>query len=731
MFSKKFISATKEYSTRLKKIPAPHIRKTFNLTNFSTAEIVICGLGFYEFYVNGKEITKGKFAPYISNPDQVLYYDKYDLKQHLVYGKNVFGFWLGNGFLNNEGGKAWNFDKAPYRSSPKLALKFIVDGKVLFEADESFKCEFSPIIYDDYRIGEEYDAKKEIEGWAKIDFDDSNWRNCILATTPKGEPKICTANPIKCVKTVKPVRVWRVECGNIYDFGANYTGVVQMNLKKAYSNNQKIYLHHGEALVDNVMLYKKNLLPPFTFDNDIWQTDTYIVKNDGKPETYEPHFTYHGFRYVYVENIDFSQVDDLLTLKVYHSDFEDQSEFSCDNQIINKIQEMTLASDKGNFQYFPTDCPHREKNGWFGDVSLSAEQLYLNFGCRKDLREWAYSITKAQRDDGKLPAIVPSTDWGYDWGSPNQYNVLVNIAYFDYKTYGDKQVILDLAPTIKKVMKHVFDCQRQPNGLFGCGLGEWGEPRWDGCRPSTPAEVLDTCLVIAMLKRIKYLLTVIDDKDGAEWCAQHIENLTKLFRDKWVDSNMKVTCNKQAGQARAVFANIFSLEEKEKAVKRLVEIIHLDGDRLQACTSASSVLFDVLAENGYHELALNLITRDGFPSYKYWIEKGYTSLPEYFFETFPNSIFDKSGARLFSLFHHMWGFVSAFFYKYIAGLKVNPEMNNPLNVEISPLVFNNVTHVNCTYNKLGKTLKYTVDIVDGKPKIKVLENSGFTVTIKT
>ena len=202
-------------------------------------------------------------------------------------------------------------------------------------------------------------------------------------------------------------------------------------------------------------------------------------------------------------------------------------------------------------------------------------------------------------------------------------------------------------------MKHVFDCQRQPNGLFGCGLGEWGEPRWDGCRPSTPAEVLDTCLVIAMLKRIKYLLTVIDDKDGAEWCAQHIENLTKLFRDKWVDSNMKVTCNKQAGQARAVFANIFSLEEKEKAVKRLVEIIHLDGDRLQACTSASSVLFDVLAENGYHELALNLITRDGFPSYKYWIEKGYTSLPEYFFETFPNSIFDKSGARLFSLFHHM------------------------------------------------------------------------------
>ncbi|MBQ3596342.1 MAG: family 78 glycoside hydrolase catalytic domain [Clostridia bacterium] len=732
MFSKKFISATKNYSTQENKIPAPYIRKTFNLKDFSTAEIYVCGLGFYEIYVNGQNITKGKFAPYISNPNQVCYYDKYDLSPYLKKGKNVFAFILGNGFLNNEGGKPWHFDEASYRSAPKLALSFIVDGKLLFEADKSFRWAPSPIIYDDYRIGEEYDGQKEIKGWAEIDFDDSKWKKCIKATTPKGVAKLCTANPIKCTKIVKPVKIWRTECGNVFDFGANYTGVVELNLKEFYAPHQRFILHHGEILLDNRVLYQKNICVPFLFDLDKWQTDIYWTKDDGSPEIYEPHFTYHGFRYVFVEGIDGAQATpDFLTLKVYHSDFEDQSEFSCNDQVANKIQQMTVEADKGNFQYFPTDCPHREKNGWLGDAALSAEQLYYNFGCGKDIREWLTNIALCQNEQGAIPGIVPTAEWGYEWGNgPVEDFAITELPYFDYKTYGKKELLHDLAPHLKKYFKYVKECKVKENGLLEYGIPDWCEARWEGLKkPNTPIEITDTLVVIGMLEKAKTIFTIIGDTDYVKQLDEFANQLRATFRKTWVDQNLFVTVRKQTAQARAISAGIFSQEELKKAVDNLIEIINEDGGVMQVGVAGARVLFEVLADNGHHDLALKLITQDKFPSYYDWVKRGFTTLAEEFYELADNSTFPRHGGYLRSHNHHFWGFVSGFFYKYIAGLKVNPDMNSPLNLVINPLVFEGINKVNCTYNKMGKSLKYTVEITDGKPNVQILENTGFTVTV--
>ena len=733
MFSLNFISATKDYSTRANKIPAPYIRKTFDLKEFSTAKTVVCGLGFYEFYVNGKKITKGKFAPYISNPDHVFYYDEYDLTPHLKVGKNVFAFILGNGFLNNEGGLPWDFDKAEYRSAPKLALTFMVDGKKVFEADKSFKWAFSPIVYDDYRIGEEYDAKKEIKGWAEVDFDDSKWKKCIKAKTPKGEPKLCTANPIKCQKEVKPVAHWRVECGNVYDFGANYTGVVELNLTKFYAPHQKLVLHHGELLVENRVLYKKNVCVPFRFNLDEWQTDIYWTKDDGTPEVYEPHFTYHGFRYVFIEGIDGEQAtDDLLTLKVYYSDFEDQSLFSCDNQRVNRIQEMTVMSDKGNFQYFPTDCPHREKNGWTGDAAHSAEQLYYNFGCKNDIREWLVSIRKAQNQQGVLPGIVPTAGWGYLWGNgPVEDFAITELPYFDYKTYGEKQVLADNAQMVKNYFDYIRRDKRKPNGLFEFGLQDWCETRWAELdKPNTPVEITDSMVIVGMIERAIATFTALGDMDYVKELNDFANQIRSDFRKEWVDKDLFVTVRKQTAQARAISAGVFTKEEVGKAVENLVQIIKEDGDVMQCGVAGARILFETLADHGYHDLALKLITQPKYPSYGYWVDKGYSTLLEAFYQTYGDTIFRVDGMFVQSYNHHFWGFVSGFFYKYIAGLNVNPDMDNPLNLVISPLVFKDVNKVNCTYNKMGKTLEYTVEIVDGKPNVTITKNTGFTVTIK-
>ena len=209
MLSTKFISAKKDYTTFYSPTPAPYFRKSFNVAGVTSAELTICGLGFYELYINGKRSTKGYLAPYISNPDDILYYDKYDITPHLKVGKNVIGVQLGNGMLNCPGGLIWDFEKARYRSAPKLALHFFANLKsgetVEFEADESFKVADSPIYFDDLRSGEFYDARKEITGWNIPDFDDTKWSNAIKAETPRGETVICPAEPIVITKELKPV----------------------------------------------------------------------------------------------------------------------------------------------------------------------------------------------------------------------------------------------------------------------------------------------------------------------------------------------------------------------------------------------------------------------------------------------------------------------------------------------------------------------------------------------
>ncbi len=731
MFSTKFICATENFSTYSNPVPAPYVRKSFDLQNFSNAKAVVCGLGFYEFYVNGTRITKGKLAPYISNPDQVCYYDEYNVTSLLKNGKNAFGFILGNGFLNNEGGKGWDFDKAPYRSAPKLALSFIVDGELVFEADQSFKTAPSPIIYDDYRIGEHYDARKEIDGWNLPDFDDSDWANCITATTPKGKPTLCKANPIKCLKEIKPVRHWRVECGNVYDFGVNLTGVVRFNLTVPYCEGQKFIIHHAETLLEDRVVYKKNIVVPFRFDEAIWQTDVYYAKDNVFPQTYEPHFTYHGFRYVFIEGIDGAQAtDDLVTMLVYASDFEGYSSISTDNQTVNKIQEMTVNSNIGNFQYFPTDCPHREKNGWMGDVALSTEQLYYNFDCKNDLREWLLNVRNAQAENGAVPGIVPTAGWGYAWGNgPVEDFAVTEVPYFDYLFNGDKQTLIDNADMIKKYFAYLKTI-RKPNGLFEFGLCDWLEARWKELdKPNTPIEITDSLVIVDMLQKAEKIFRVLGDDDYANEVCDFASSIRQDFRKVWLDKDLIVKCRKQTAQARAISSNVFTSEELPKAVIGLVKIIEEDGMRMQTGVAGARVLFEVLAENGYPQLAFDLMTQETYPSYGFWAKEGYTNLPEKFYLRYKTSPFPEDGMLLQSLNHHFWGFVSGFFYKYVAGLKVNSNFDDAENLVISPTVFKGVNKVNCSYNKNGKSLEYTVEIIDNVPKVIITKNTGFKVKI--
>lgn len=329
-----FIAATEEFCTFKKNIAAPYLRKSFNLSETcSDSKIIICGLGFYELYINGVNITKGSLAPYISSPDDLIYYDEYEISKLLLVGENVIGVLLGNGLQNAFSANIWNFDTAKWVGAPKVALRLdnvFIDGKIQsVESDESFKTSPSPIYFDELRCGAYYDARNEQTGWNNIGFDDSNWQKAKKAPMPKGEPAICNAEPIIVTKKLKPVSITTQEDGYLYDFGVNSAGICKLSIIGELG--QKIEFEHGEYLVDGKLSFKNIQFVPDGYT----QKDIYICKGEGE-EIYIPKFTYHGFQYVHVIGIKPEQAtDNLLTYLVMNSDLEERGNFECSDNTAN------------------------------------------------------------------------------------------------------------------------------------------------------------------------------------------------------------------------------------------------------------------------------------------------------------------------------------------------------------------------------------------------------------
>ena len=214
-FPEKFILATSDYTTLENHIPAPYFRKSFEGIGGRRAEILVTACGFYELWFNGFKFTKGALAPYISNPDHIVYYDRYDVT--MKDGENIIALLLGNGFTNSDGGHVWDFDKAAFRCAPQVALSFSYKDKegndVIIESDESFKTAESPIRYDDYRFGEIYDAAFEIPHWNEVGFDDSSWDYAIKAPNLRGEKRLCEADPILPITSLTPVSITKEDDG--------------------------------------------------------------------------------------------------------------------------------------------------------------------------------------------------------------------------------------------------------------------------------------------------------------------------------------------------------------------------------------------------------------------------------------------------------------------------------------------------------------------------------------
>lgn len=692
-----FIAAANDYADIEHFVSAPFFRKKFTASKTARAEIVIGAAGFYKLFVNGKDVTKGELAPYISNPNDIVYYDRYDVSDYIHEGENIVAVLLGNGFQNNPGGAIWDFQKAPWRGAPKFAMRLSLvaeDGsEKKLESDESFKVCDSPILFDDYRCGEYYDARLEMDNFHSVDFDDSGLRHAIKAESPKGEKRLCAADPVRFYKELKPVSRNRHLSGWLYDFGENNAGVCRISVDA--KAGQKITLRYGEWLKDGVFT-RENITFSQQSDmqKDFVQKSEYICK--GGKQTHVPSFIYNGFRYVYVEGITEEQAtEDLLTYLCLGSDFSECGNFSCSDETANKLQEITRRSDRSCFVYFPNDCPQREKNGWTADAALSCEQTLLNFKSEKSYIEWLRNIVYAQNEAGALPGIVPTGGWGFSWGNgPAWDQVLLELPYRIYQYRGTTEAIEICAPAIYRYILYI-NSRRDADGLIAIGLGDWCHIGYNGSQQA-PLILTDSIISMEIFRKAAFMFETIGDQKAYKIAENLYNNMRESIRNKLIDfSAMTALGNCQTSQAMAIWYGIFDGNEKAAAFKVLLNQIKAADNHMDVGVLGGRVLFRVLSENGEADLAYEMITRPDFPSYGNWLKRGATTLWENFHD---------GDGYVDSLNHHFWGDISAWFYRYLAGINVNPQKQDANTIHIEPVFIKKLDFVKASYTAKDGTV---------------------------
>ena len=699
-----FYRATEALNTYEKHVPAPYFRLEIETDPDCRYLLTVSGLGFYELFVNGKNVTKGVLAPYISNPDDLVYFDEYDVTPYLSSkGKTAVGLLLGNGMQNAIGGRIWDFDRAPFRSAPCYAIWLTrIDAageKTETDLSAAFRTHPSPILFDDLRSGCFYDANRALPGWNLPGFDDSDWLPVQKADQPRGASRLCEADPIVITEERAPVLIretkldglcrndgrmqldtaykfdLRGKQGVLFDFGLNTAGLCRLRLNG--KKGQRIIIQFCEYLTRAGEPAYRNI--GCFYPDGYGQTLLYICKGE-KDETFVPSFCYFGYRYAFIYGLEPAQVSpETLTMLRANSDLKERAAFTCSDPVMNALGAMSRVSDLANFWFFPTDCPHREKNGWTGDAAVSAERMLLTLTPENSYREWLRSICRAQRSNGAIPCVVPADGrYGFAWGNgPAWDNVLSEICWQTYRLRGDLSLAAESADALFLYL-HFLDRLRDGDGLISYGLGDWCQPGHAASRYVTPTLLTSSVMGLYIAKKSADLFEKLDMPLQASFAASLHDALRAAVRARFIDfETMTVQPRCQTAQAVCLYYGVFAPSERAAAGEVLETLIHEKDDHFDCGMLGMRVLFHVLSDLGRGDLAFRLITRTDFPSYGMFVERGLTALPEDFLD-------DDKRDDPNSLNHHFFGDFVSWFIQRVVGLSVNPDNTDPDEIVIRP-----------------------------------------------
>lgn len=628
--------------------PAMQLRRSFFYSGAEQAECLICGLGAYILYINGKRVNNDVLSPAFTAYDIRTLYMHYDVTAYLQKGENVIAVKLGDGFYNQTTEDNWSYHTAPWRNTPRLRFELFADGETVVASDLRWLAtRDGATVHNAVREGEYYDARKE-SAWCELAYDAEGWQGVCLVRAPGGELALQTMPPIRECEVLQPVAVWRSKNGFTYDFGQNIAGYVGLRMRgKA---GQTVTFRYAERLdgaeIDqtDVSIYVKT---------DCFQQDRYTFRGVGVEE-WRPEFVYHGFQYVEVSGVDEQPEDGALTAYFVHTDLQRKGDFSCSDELLSWIYRAGIYSFLGNYHGIPTDCPHREKNGWTGDAALSCGYATFFYEMREAYKKYILDIADSQRRCGQICSIVPTAGSEYNWGTgPAWDSALFIIPYTLYLETGDSECMRIAYPYAKKYLEYAKDFEI--DGLVCYGLSDWCPPRCVERSELMSNRFSDSCYYYAMIAIGAKMAEMQGELQLARVYRDRAAAVQTAIRATFVNGD-SVDTNGQGALATALYFRIVEGTQAQDVAKRLVATLKKDGYKLKVGILGMKSLLNALSDYGYTAEAYRLVAQSEYPSYGYWRSLGMTTFGERW---------EGDASRN----HHMYGEVLHWLARHIAGVQ--------------------------------------------------------------
>lgn len=699
------------------------LRKPFSVNKeIKEAVVYISGLGHYELTINGKKIGNSEFAPLWTDYDKTVNYNTYELSANeLKNGENVIGVLLGNGMYNTLAERYSKF----YVSfgPPTLFFKMKViykDGSEdVIKSDETWKYSKSPITYNSIFGGEDYNANLEQKGCNEKGFNDSNWKKVIVQEAPKGVLRPQTTTPITIQKQYEVKEAKELKPNfYVFNMGQNLSGFTTIKVKGKKGQTVRVWV--GESLNEDGTVSQGKTGKPYYYD--------YTLKGEGVEE-WQPKFSYYGFQYVQVENINYKEAKDenlptLVDLKsnfIYNSAGE-AGTFESSNDIFNKAHLLINNAIKSNFQSVFTDCPQREKLGWLEEIHLNGPGLLFNYNLESFIPATMQNISDSQRDNGLIPTIVPEyVVFGGDFTDSPEWGVTgVILPWMYYEYYGDASLIEKYYPVMKRYVDYLGT--KATNHIVSHGLGDWYDygTHPAGYSKNSPIALSATSHYFygaSLLAKASKLLNKTEDIAKYEKLTSDIKN---AFNKEFFNPETKqYGTSSQFSNAVPIFMDIVEPQYKQAVMQNLLNNIKAKGDRLTTGDVGNRYLFQALAQNGENETMYKMNNHYDAPGYGFQIKFGLTTLTEQWDPRKGNS-----------WNHFMMGQIEEWFYQSLAGIV--PDEKNPgfKHFFIQPEIVGDMTFVRATYQSIYGKIASAWEKKDGKLILKVEIPANTSATIK-
>ncbi|WP_264556861.1 family 78 glycoside hydrolase catalytic domain [Halocatena marina] len=634
----------------------------------------VCGLGYGELYVNGECIGEEVLNPGWTQYDERILYSSYDVSDQLESGENALGLWLGQGWFGRNAGD-WTGFGSP-RAILQLEIEYVDGTTRTVSTDSTWNAAPSPLVENDLYDGERYDAREERDGWAQPGFDDSDWVGASIVTSPGGDLVPQRTPPIRVTETITPVEVLDREEGPILDFGQNLVGWLELTIDGADAGDE-IELRHAEVLLEDGSLALEDL-------RSADATDTYIAKGDGT-ETYEPRFTYHGFRYAQVLGYPGDLNPEDVRAKVVHTDVESVGEFDCSNEELSQVQQNAQWGLRGNLHSVLTDCPQRdERFGWTGDNHIAARALCYNFDASLFYEKWMDDHADIRSEHGYIADTIP---YGYGgipedptWGVTQ-----VTVPWHLYRHYGDIGVLERHYEGMRKYVDFWQD--ESDGGIVPDEYGTYGDwLAFENKDPELssrglPRDLFNTAFQYHTTDLFAEIANVLGHEDDARRYASRAETVKSAFNDEFFDADAaQYGPGTQSSYAVPLYFGLVPDEHVDAVVDNLVEKVRGDGGKLQTGFLGTRPLIHTLVDHGFEEVAYEIVSQPERPGWVYMIRQNATTM----WERWDSD--DRIGDGMNSFNHSPFNFVSEWFYYALAGLRFDDSMHGRGSVEVAPAI---------------------------------------------